>query len=106
MLTAHDQKTLDNLKTAQFVITKIDGNGGNILIQYAHLHGWAKLGEFGISYGPCGDLRDWTMTGPNGEDCTGAMAWAVEKTQDLLIAQGRKIIAEFEAKAALPHVVG
>lgn len=103
MLKTRDQGTLTNLKEAKFVVTKIDGDGGNILIQYAHLHGWAKLGEFGITYGPCCDLRDWTVTGPSGEDCTGAMKWAVEKTKDLLIAQGRKIIAEFEAKAALPY---
>lgn len=105
MLKAPDQATLDNLKAAKFIVTKIDSDGGNILIQYAHLHGWAKLGELGVTYGPCGDERVWTMRGPTGEDCTGAMKWAVEKTQELLIAQGREIIAEFEARAALPYEV-
>lgn len=105
MLKPWDQKTLDNLKAAKFVVTKIDGRNDHILIQYAHLHGWARIAGAEIVYGPCLDLREWKMTGPSGQDCTGAMNWAVKKTKELLVAQGRKIIAEFEAKAALPYEV-
>ena len=65
----------------------------------AQVHKLLTYTETGIIYGPYGAQREWTLHGPQGEDVSGAMRWAVDETKRIMRADADALIAKLRAAA-------
>lgn len=96
-LTAEDQAILDRFQAADFVVDETDKR--RIMVSLASYAGDVSITETGIIYGPYGAQREWTLHGPQGEDVSGAMRWAVDETKRIMLADADALIAKLRSAA-------